>query len=86
MLEMDLQDWLSEEHFPPLSSRRQIKSVAFGLPKHSQPDEPIRAERLQHMHMPPIAAVDSNTIVVANLPLSFNWNSKGSGVRNPKTI
>jgi hypothetical protein len=51
-------------------------SVAFGLPKHSQPDDPTRAQRLRHHKIPPIAAVDAQTIAVGNLPIQFSWASK----------
>jgi hypothetical protein len=51
-------------------------SVAFGIPKHSQPDDPTRAQRLRHHKIPPIAAVDAQTIAVGNLPIQFSWASK----------
>lgn len=76
LLEMDLEDWMNAEHFPPLSSSQKNCSVAFGLPKHSQPDDPTRAERLRHHKIPPIAAVDAQTIAVGNLPIQFSWASK----------
>lgn len=62
-----------------MSSRRNITKIAFDLPKHSQPRDEIVEKRLQHQHLPPIAIVGSNSIVVGNLPLNFSWNSKAIG-------
>jgi hypothetical protein len=76
LLEMDLVDWLNANHFLPLSLSQKNCSVAFGLPKHSQPDDPTRAERLRHHKIPPIAALDAQTIAVGNLPIQFSWASK----------
>jgi hypothetical protein len=72
---MDLEDWLNAEHFPPLSSRRNITKVAFGLPKHSQPRDEIVEKRLQFQHLPPIASLSASSVVVGNLPLNFSWRS-----------
>lgn len=76
ILEMDLQDWMNADHFPPLSSSQKNTTAAFGLPKHSQPDDQTRVERLRHQKIPPIAVIDSNSIAVSNLPLKFSWISK----------
>jgi hypothetical protein len=77
---MDLEDWLNAEHFPPLSSRRNITKVAFGLPKHSQPRDEIVEKRLQFQHLPPIASLGASSVVVGNLPLNFSWRSSGDDV------
>jgi hypothetical protein len=76
LLELDLVDWMNADHFPPLNSSQKNPTVAFGFPKHSQPDDPTRADRLRHHKIPPIAAVDSQTIAVGNLPIQFSWDSK----------
>lgn len=81
-LEIDLQEWLNSDHFPPLSSRRNITKGAFGLPKHPQPCDATVVQRLQNQHLPPIAAVDSNSIVVGNLPLHFSWSSNVVGANS----
>jgi hypothetical protein len=76
LLELDLVDWMNADHFPPLNSSQKNPTVAFGFPKHSQPDDPTRADRLRHHKIPPIAAADSQTIAVGNLPIQFSWASK----------
>ena len=50
--------------------------MAFGLPKHSQLKDSDRVERLHHCKLPPVAAVDSNSIAIGNLPIHFSWSSK----------
>lgn len=66
---------MSAEHFPPLSSRHNITKIAFGLPKHSQPSNEILEKRLQCQHLPPIASLGTNSMVIGSLPLNFTWNS-----------
>ena len=73
---MDLEDWLSFDHFPPSSSKQRSPKVAFGLPKHSQLSDLDRVERLRHGKLPPVAAVDSNSIAIGNLLIHFSWTSK----------
>ena len=73
---MDLEDWLSFDRFLPLSSKQKSPKVAFGLPKHSQLSDLDRVERLRHGKLPPVAAVDSNSIAIGNLPIHFSWSSK----------
>ena len=75
-LEVDLEDWLTFDRFPPLSSKQKSPKVAFGLPKHSQLSDLDRVERLRHCNLPPVAAVDSNSIAIGNLPIHFSWSSK----------
>lgn len=70
---MDLDDWMNADHFAPLSSSAKNPSVAIGLPKHSQPDDLTRIERICHHKIPPVAVVDSNSIAVGNLPIKFSW-------------
>jgi hypothetical protein len=67
---------MNADHFPSLSSSQKNTTAAFGLPKHSQPDDQTRVERLRHQKIPPIAVIDSNSIAVSNLPLKFSWVSK----------
>ena len=50
--------------------------MAFGLPKHSQLKDSDRVERLRHCKLPPVAAVDSNSFAIGNLPIHFSWDSK----------
>lgn len=69
LVEMDLVDWLNADHFSPLNSSQKNPTVAFGFPKHSQPNEQSRADKLRHYRVPPIAAVNSQTIAVGNLPI-----------------
>ena len=77
-LEVDLEDWLSFDHFPPSSSKQRSPKVAFGLPKHSQLSDLDRVERLCHGKLPPVAAVDSNSIAIGNLPIHYSWSSKSN--------
>jgi hypothetical protein len=71
-----MDDWLSSDCFPPLSSKRKSPAVAFGLPKHSQLNDSDRVEHLRHCSLPPVVAVDPNSIAIGNLPIHFSWNSK----------
>ena len=73
---MDLEDWLSSDHLPPLSSKQRSPKVAFRLPKHSQLSDLDRVERLCHGKLPPVAVVDSNSIAIGNLPIHLSWNGK----------
>lgn len=50
--------------------------MAFRLPKHSQLKDSDRVERLHHCKLPPVAAVDSNSIAIGNLLIHFSWDSK----------
>lgn len=75
-LEVDMDDWLSSDCFPPLSSKRKSPAMAFGLPKHSQLNDSDRVERLCHCNLPSVVAVDPNSIAIGNLPIHFSWNSK----------
>lgn len=75
-LDVDLEEWLNAEHFPPLSSTRDSPSVPVGFPKHSQPDDSTREKCIRHQKLPPIAIVDDNSIVVGNLPINFCWQSQ----------
>ena len=77
-LEVDLEDWLSFDHFPPLSSKQRSPKVAFGLPKHSQLSDLDRVEHLRHGNLPPVTVVDSNSIAIGNLPIYFSWSSKSN--------
>ena len=87
LLEMDLDDWLNADHFPPLSSARKNPTVVLGLPKHSQPDDPTRVNRLRHHKIPPIVVVDSRSITVGNLPIQFSWAGREpAGTREPECI
>ena len=71
-LEVDLEDWLSFDRFPPLSSKQKSPKVAFGLPKHLQLSDLDRVEGLRHGKLPLVAAVDSNSIAIGNLPIHFS--------------
>jgi hypothetical protein len=62
-MEMDLEDWLSSDRFPPLSSKKKTPAVAFGLLKHSQMSNTDRVERLHHCNLPPIAAVGTSMVL-----------------------
>lgn len=75
-LDMDLEDWMNANHFPPLSLAQKNPVVSVGLPKHYQPDDTVRYDRMKHHKIPPIAMVDSNSIAVGNLPIQFTWVSK----------
>jgi len=71
-LEMvELEDWLSYDKFPPLTPGQGKPSVSFGLPKHSQPTNETRHERLHDQRPPPVAAIGSNSILVGDLPIKF---------------
>ena len=87
---MNLQDWASADHFPQMSSSHKIATVAFGLPKHSQPDSLTRVKRMNHMKLPPVVAPDGNSISVSNLPLRFSWMCNDQGqdtrIRSPDQI
>lgn len=74
--EMSPDDWINAEHFPPLNPGCGSSTISFGLPKHSQPETSVVQEQLRHMNHPPVAAVDSNSIIVAHLPILFEWKSK----------
>ena len=50
--------------------------MAFGLPKHSQLTDLDRVERIRHGNLPLVAAVDSNSIAIGNLPIHFSWSNK----------
>jgi len=43
---VDLEDWLSYDKFPPLTPGQGKPMVSFVLPKHSQPANETRHERL----------------------------------------
>jgi hypothetical protein len=51
--ELELTDWLNINKFPPLTSGQGIPSVSFGLPKHSQPAESARHDRLHNQRPQP---------------------------------
>ena len=69
---MNLEDWMNANHFPPLSLVHKNPTVAIRLPKHSQPDNLARFDRIKHHNVPPIVVVDSHSIVVGNLPIQFS--------------
>jgi hypothetical protein len=48
-------------------------AVTIRLPKHSQPDDLTKFERIHHHKIPPVFVVDSNSIAVGNLPIKFSW-------------
>lgn len=75
-LQVDLDDWLSSDQFPSLRSKQKSPAMVFGLPKHSQLSDTDRVERLRHCNLPPVAAVDPNSIAIGNLPIPFSWSSK----------
>jgi len=56
-LKVDLEDWLNSDCFPPLSSGQKTPTMAFGLPKHSQPNNSDPIEKIHLFNLPPIAAV-----------------------------
>lgn len=72
--EMQLEDWLNSE-FPPLKPRKSY-SIAFGLPKHSQMNDAMMTERMLNSQPPPVAAVDSDSLIVSKLPIQFTWHSR----------
>ena len=78
---VDLEDWLSYDKFPPLTPGQGKPSVSFGLPKHSQPANETRHERLHDQRPPPVAAIGYNSILVGDLPIKFMWNSKASDIK-----
>ena len=73
MLDMNLEDWMNANHFPPLSLVQKNPTVAIGLPKHLQPDNLARFDRIKHHKVPSIVVVDSYSIVVGNLPIQISW-------------
>lgn len=78
---MELEDWLNADHFPPLGSSQANPSVAIGLPKHSQPCAANDGSRVRHHRMPPIVAIDEDSIAVGNLPLQFQWKNRQADQR-----
>ncbi|CAD6251471.1 unnamed protein product [Miscanthus lutarioriparius] len=61
--ELNLEEWLNIDKFPPLTPGQGRPTVSFGLPKHSQPAEDTRHDRLHNQRPPPIAAIGSNSIM-----------------------
>lgn len=39
--EMSLEEWINNDHFPPLNPGCDSSTISFGLPKHSQPEDSI---------------------------------------------
>ncbi|XP_021304717.1 uncharacterized protein LOC8062495 isoform X2 [Sorghum bicolor] len=74
--EVELEDWLNFDKFPPLTPGQGKPLISFGLPKHSQPTEETRQGRLHDQRPPPVVAIGSNSILVGDLPIQFRWNSK----------
>lgn len=83
--EINLEDWLNTDHFSALKPGRS-SSIAFGLPKHSQPGTAIVKQRTNHQQLPLIAAVDSNSIMVGNLPIQFSWSSMSKEVPTQRSV
>jgi hypothetical protein len=69
---LDLEDWVNADHFPSLGSAHKNPSVAFGLTKHSQPDDVGCFDKMKHHKIPSIAVVDSHSIAVGNLLIQFS--------------
>lgn len=73
---MDLEDGMNANHFPPLSLAQKNPIVSFELPKHYQPEDTVRYDRMKLHKIPPIVVVDSNFIAVGNFLIQFTQVSK----------
>lgn len=61
---------------PTIEFEEENSCSSFWAPEHSQMSNTDQVERLRHCNLPPIAAVDSKSIAIGNLPIHFSWNNR----------